>query len=429
MNPQDYANAKNNQPTMNIGMIGSVSNGKSSITEKITGIRTSKHSKEQERNITIKLGYANAKIYKCTSCPAPQCYQPLSGATMSAKCKFCNTQMELAKHISFVDVPGHFSLMATMINGTCAMDSTILIESASNKEIASQTKEHLLAIGISGLENKIACLNKMDLVKKEVAYDKITSLEQQLKGTAAEHSPIVPVAANYGVNIDVLCEYICRYMNEPVRNPSDKLKMILVRSFNINKQETSYEKLEGGVVGGTILCGTVKLGDKVNIYPGITNKNNTGSEHSFTYKPLIGTVLSINSETNNLQFAIPGGLIGMKLDIDPGLTHNDGLIGNILTSEDHDFKILEAFIVEMEMINRSEIIELVKKDIIVVNSNACNQKCEVLSVNKNKAKLKLLEKPICVKFGDHITLSKIVDNKIFIIGRAKIIDGLESIKK
>lgn len=435
----DYSNAKINQPTINIGMIGSVSNGKSSITEKLTGVKTQKHSKEQERNITIKLGYANAKLYKCPSCPQPQCYQPHSSSVMSVKCKFCDAQMELIKHVSIVDCPGHSSLMATMLNGACVMDNSILVESASNKEIAPQTKEHLIAINISGLENKIVCLNKIDLIKKEIAYEKINLLEQQLKNTVAEKSPIIPIAANYGINIDVLCEYICKYIDEPKRNFDEKLKMVIIRSFNINKQEVSYEKLEGGVIGGTIIKGVIHVNDKIYIYPGIINKNNTDTEQIWTYAPLIATVLSINSETNKLDYAIPGGLIGIKLDIDPGLTTNDNLIGNIVTiyndtsSELDEYKIFETLMVDLELLNRElsgiEVNNLMKKDILIINSNACNQKCEIINIKKNKAILKLLEKPICVKIGDYITLSKFINNNMCIIGRIKIYDGFESIKQ
>ena len=429
---KDYKNIMQNQPTINIGMIGSVSNGKSSITEKLTGIKTQKHSKEQERNITIKLGYANAKIFKCDNCPAPNCYQQHHSSIMTATCKFCDEDLVLVKHISIVDIPGHNLLMATMLNGTCVMDNTILVESASNKEPAPQTKEHLFATGMIGLENSITCLNKLDLVKKDVAFEKINILTQYLKGTTAEKSPIIPIAANYGINIDILCEYICKYLKEPTRNLDGKLKMIVIRSFNINKQDVSYEQLEGGVIGGTIMQGIINVNDKVCIYPGVVSKiTDTTSKTCWSYRPLVGTVLSINSETNNLQFAIPGGLIGVKLDIDPGLATKDGLVGNILTTIDNneEYKIFEVIFVELELLDRSETNKIANGDILVINSNACNEKCEVVKIKNNKAELKLLEKPICVKLNDCITISKNNSNNILIVGRAKILNGLESLKK
>lgn len=412
----------NNQPTINIGMIGSVSNGKSTVTEKLTGVKTQKHSKELERNITMKLGYANAKIFKCNNCPAPQCYQSHRSSMMTALCRICDEEMELKKHISICDVPGHSDLMAIMLNGTCIMDTTILVESANNKEPTYQTKKHLTAIGIAGLETKITCLNKVDLVKKDVAFDRIESLTGFLKGTNAEGAPIIPIAANFGINIDVLCEYICKYIKDPYRELNKTLKMIVVRSFNINKPNASCDKLEGGVVGGSIIEGVVNIGDKVVLYPGLITKN--GNSSKWFYKPLVGKVLSINSETTNLDYALPGGLIGIKLDIDPGLTTNDRLVGNVVTSSDNMnmYLVYETLIVELNLIN-PENDQILEKDILIMNSNACNGKCEVVKVKKNKAKLQLLDRPICAVNGDFMTLSK---NNI-IIGRAKIIKGIESL--
>ena len=63
-----------NQPLLNIGIIGHVANGKSTIVEKISNEKTQRHSDERVNNITIKLGYANAKICKCNTCNAPKCY-------------------------------------------------------------------------------------------------------------------------------------------------------------------------------------------------------------------------------------------------------------------------------------------------------------------------------------------------------------------
>ena len=426
----DLREIMNNQPTINIGMIGSVSNGKSSITEKLTGIKTQKHSNETKRNITIKLGYANAKIFKCKHCPPPKCYQSHSSATQTAQCNNCDSgdDMELMKHISFVDIPGHVYLMTTMLNGATVMDTTITVESASNTELSDQTKQHLTATRLADLPNSITCLNKMDLIKKNIAVDRLNKLQTQLIGTQAENSPIVPVVANYGTNVDVLCEYICRFVKEPKRDLESKLKMTVVRSFNINKQQVPIDQLEGGVVGGSIIKGVLKMSDKIIIYPGLCEKNtDKTSKNLWKYKPLRANVLSINSETNDLQLAIPGGLIGVKLDIDPSLTTKDGLIGNIITNSDNEFHVYEVVFVELNLINDSQ--QINNKDMLLINCNACNVEATVVKTVKDKAEIRLLEKPICCNVGEYITLSRIMNNKMIqIIGRAKILDGLMAIK-
>jgi translation initiation factor 2 subunit 3 len=424
------------QPIINIGMIGSVSNGKSSVTEKLTMTRTQKHSIEEKKNITIKLGYANTKIYKCSSCQPPSCYQQQHSDITVAYCRDCSQQMELIKHISIIDVPGHNLLMATMLNGTCVMDATILVEAANNNPLpAPQTTEHLLATKMIHLKNSITCFNKFDLVKREVALNKIKSLTDSLKNTMADNSPIIPISANHGLNIDVLCQYICTYIKDPEPDFHSHLKMIIIRSFNINHQDTDINLLEGGVIGGTIIKGILKKNDKIIIYPGLVMKNNDSSTN-WNYKPLIARVQSINSETNNLEFAIPGGLIGIKLDIDPALAAKDGLVGNMLTSYDpdnQDLKIFETIYVLLELLDRPNFTEkLSKKDILIINSNACNSKCEIIKIKKEKAELKLLEKPICACRDDYITLSKVIgnhsSNHMVVIGRALIVDGIESNK-
>lgn len=415
-----------NQPTINIGMIGSVSNGKSSITEKITGIKTQRHSSETKRNITVKLGYANAKIFKCYDCSKPDCFQAKHSSVLEAPCKYCDRDMELVKHVSFVDSPGHNLLMATMLNGTCVMDTTILVESAANNGVCKQSEQHLIATKIANLGTKITCLNKLDLVDQETAKHKLELLKNDIKDTTAENSLIVPTVANHNINIDILCEYICSF-EEPSRDLKANPEMIIVRSFNINRQNVPIEKLEGAVVGGTLTTGSITIGQNVMILPGVITKNeqlvrNRGKPVKWKYKPLEGKVQSINSEDVNLEKATPGGLIGVKLDIDPAFSTKDKLIGNVLTAE-HKFRVYERLFVELELIEK----DFDKNTQVVINSNACNVKCSIVKMKKNRAELELLDRPICTNQNKYITLSRNYRNNITILGRAKILDGIESL--
>lgn len=427
----DFEKQLHLQPNINIGMIGSVSNGKSSIVERLTNIKTQKHSSETKRNITIKLGYANAKIFKCNVCSPPDCYQSRHSSEMEANCDICNGKMELKKHISIIDVPGHNLLMATMLNGTCVMDCTILVEAANiNQFPAPQTKEHLLATKMINLKNDIVCVNKLDLIKKSVAVEKINLIKESLKGTMAESSLIIPIAANYGININILCEYICNYMDHPIRNISSYVNMIIIRSFNVNKQDTDISKLEGGVIGGTITKGILNVGDKVIIYPGIININKNNNT-KWEYKPIVSTVESIYTENINLERATPGGLIGVKLNFDPALAAKDGLVGNVLTIfGNNEHQIYEVIFVELELLNRDDgkNEKISDGDKLIINANACNSKCEIVKIRKNKAEIKLIDKPIAVINGDYVTLSKSINNNILIVGRAKILDGVCSTK-
>ena len=196
--------------------------------------------------------------------------------------------------------------------------------------------------------------------------------------------------------------------------------MIIVRSFNINKQHSSIDQLEGGVVGGSIVKGTLFKNDNIIIYPGVITK---GTMTKWNYKPIAGTVLTIHSEKNSLEMAIPGGLIGVKLDIDPGLATKDGLVGNILTKyPSSDLKIFETLFIEYELFENT----IVKNDVVIINYNACNEKSKVVKIKDHKAELLLLDRPVCVSIGDFITLSQYANSTTTIMGRGKIIDGIES---
>jgi len=312
------------QPQINIGMIGHVSDGKSTLVKALTGQTTQRFSQEKQNNLTIKLGYANCKIIKCINCPEPECYSSVSSNVMDYKCKKCGELANIINHISFIDCPGHHSFMQTMLSGTSVMDYTILVESLGNKQIpAPQTIKHLNSIESTLIENCMVILNKIDLVNKEKCKETILNIKNFISSYKAKSNPIIPISASLNINIDVICSILAKlqpkkfYQNETFR-------MNIIRSFNINKPGTNIENLQGGVVGGSIQSGSIELDDNVYIYPGIIY------EDIEEFKPIKTKILSINSDSNKLNRATSGGLIGLQLDIDPGLTGNDKLVGNQL---------------------------------------------------------------------------------------------------
>ncbi len=116
------------------------------------------------RNITIKLGYANAKIYRCTNpdCPPPDCYKSYgSSKEDEPKCPNCDGLMALKRHVSFVDCPGHDILMATMLNGAAVMDAALLLVAGNESCPQPQTSEHLAAVEIMRLNHIIILQNKI----------------------------------------------------------------------------------------------------------------------------------------------------------------------------------------------------------------------------------------------------------------------------
>ncbi|CUG93205.1 eukaryotic translation initiation factor gamma subunit, putative, partial [Bodo saltans] len=172
------------QATINIGTIGHVAHGKSTVVKAMSGVRTTKFKKEAIMNITIHLGYANAKIFKCETCEAPKCYQAFGSKQADVtKCQFCGNLLKLVRHVSFVDCPGHDVLMATMLNGAAIMDAALLLIAANESFPQPQTLEHLKAVEIMKLRNIIVLQNKIDLVKEVPAKDQFQQIRSYLEST------------------------------------------------------------------------------------------------------------------------------------------------------------------------------------------------------------------------------------------------------
>lgn len=232
------------QPEINIGMIGHVDHGKTTLTKALSGEWTDRHSEELKRGISIRLGYADVAFYKC-----PQCQGPAAFGT-TKKCKNCGADTEFLRAVSFVDAPGHETLMATMLSGAALMDGALLLVAANEKCPQPQTKEHLMALSIIGIDKIIIVQNKIDIVSREQAIENYRQIKEFVKGTIAENAPIIPISANRGVNIDMLIEAIEEHIvSKVVRDVDAPPLMHVARSFDINSPGTKPEDLKGGVLG------------------------------------------------------------------------------------------------------------------------------------------------------------------------------------
>ena len=125
--PDWYVKKYGHQPCVNIGTAGHVDHGKTSLIQALTGKWTSVHSQELKRGITIRVGYSDAAFYKCPDCEPPTNY------STSPKCPNCKQEGELSRVVSFVDSPGHESLMANMLSGSALIDCANLLFSSNEK--------------------------------------------------------------------------------------------------------------------------------------------------------------------------------------------------------------------------------------------------------------------------------------------------------
>ena len=317
------------QATLNIGAIGHVAHGKTTVVQAISNVRTMRHSSEAEGNKTIHLGYANAKVFKCPRCPEPDCYSAYGSRQPDATtCPWCGVPAALIRHLSFIDCPGHDSLMATMLNGASVMDAAMLLVAANEEFPRPQTREHLTAVEIMRLKAVIVVQNKIDLVQEREAQAQCAAIKQYLKKTSASaigNSPVIPINAQMRLNIDYVLEYLC-HVPIPQRRFDMPLQMICVRSFDINKPGEGIEDLKGGVAGGSVQQGVVRLGQEIEVRPGLCVRERGG----MVCRPLRARVRSLSSEQIPLLYAIPGGLIGVGTDLDPSLTRQNKLVGNVI---------------------------------------------------------------------------------------------------
>lgn len=309
------------QSVLNIGTLGHIDHGKTSLTRAITHIWTDRHSESLKRNMTIKLGYADSIIRKCPNCKGADAY------TTAEVCEHDKSKTEPLMRISLLDAPGHETLMATAIAGSSVIDGLLFVIAANEPCPMPQTKEHLMIINLLGLKNVIIIQSKVDIVGKEAAIKHAQKIREFVKGSIIENAPIVPVMTNQGINVDVVLEKIAE-MPKPQRDLTADPLMYVVRSFDINKPGIDVAKLSGGVIGGAIVKGTFKLGEEVEIRPGI--KIPVKGAKKDTYSAVITNIVQISNGTDAINEAHPGGLIGLSTEIDPTFTKADGLVGNVV---------------------------------------------------------------------------------------------------
>ncbi len=387
-------------PVMNIGLVGHVDHGKTTLVQALTGKWVDTHSEEMRRGITIKLGYADLDIYYCPSC---NLYSP------TPKCKYCFGDCEFKKAVSLLDAPGHESLLAIVLTGASLIDAAILLIAANEKCPQPQTIEHLRALEVAGIDKIIIVQNKIDLVTKERALEHYNEIKEFVKGTIAEGAPIIPVSAQQSINIEYVLDAIDNYFVPPKKDSNKEPIFLIARSFDANKPGTTLDNLKGGVIGGTLLQGRLKVGEEIEILPGIF--------HEGKVVPLKAKVVNIQQRGFNLEEVNPYGLVGIETSLDPWITKNDKLAGNLAG---HVGKLPHVRNeIEIEY-NLFENFNLSKDDKVMISCLVNRSLGIITKINSKKAEIKLTL-PICAEKGTKISLSKQINGRWCLIGYGIII--------
>lgn len=400
------------QPEANIGTIGHVDHGKTTLVQALTGMWASRHSEELKRGITIKLGYADMPIYKCPKCQAPSNY------THKPYCPKCNSEAEFVRAVSFVDAPGHEALMATMLSGAAIMDGAILVIAADEPCPQPQTREHLAAAEVSGVKNIIIVQNKIDIVDQKRALESYEEIKAFVKGTVAEKAPIIPISAQRGINIDILLEAMQTIIPSPKRDPKLPPLMYIIRSFDINKPGTTIKEIEGGIIGGTIAQGKFVVGEEIEIRPGIMVER----EGKTAYDPLVSEIVSLHAGEQEVKEATCGGLVGVGTLLDPSYSKADGLTGSIagkvgMLPPTLIELTLETYVLE-RAVGTKELLKVEKinpDEILLLHIGAAVNIGKVVNIKQNTIKVKLT-RPICALPGSRVAISRKITSRWRLIG-------------
>ncbi|MGM0510152.1 MAG: translation initiation factor IF-2 subunit gamma [Thermoplasmatota archaeon] len=404
------------QPEVNIGMVGHVDHGKTTLTKALSGQWTDRHSEETKRGISIRLGYADIAIYKC-----PECEGSISYNTEPI-CLECGGEAEFLRAVSFVDSPGHETLMATMLSGASMMDGAVLVIAANEPCPQPQTQEHLMGLDISGVENVLIVQNKVDLVTSEQAKKNFEQIREFTKGTTAEDAPIIPVSAHHDVNIDILIEAIEEYIPTPERNYDANPLMYIARSFDINQPGTNVSNLSGGVVGGSLAKGTLSVGDEIEIRPGTKEE----IEGETKWKDIITDVESLTSGNYNMEEVRPGGLIGVGTNLDPSMTKSDSLVGHVLGYPGDLPEIKEKFLMDVKLLKsvvgmeKDVEVEEIKTGEPLMLTVGTATTVGVVSSARGGESMVTLKRAVCAEPGQRIAISRRIKGKWHLIGYGEI---------
>lgn len=389
-------------PEINIGVVGHIDHGKTTLLSRLTGKFTDTHSEELKRGITIKLGYAEAIIYK-------------------DKNEYNTQKGEPQRYVSFIDAPGHEMLMATMLSGAAIIDSAILVI-AANEGIKPQTREHLMALQAKKIKNVIIVQNKIDLVSKEKALENYKEIKEFIKGTVAENSPIIPISGQQGINIDKLLEAI-NNIEIPKRDTESKPIFLAARSFDINRPGKKIGELNGGVLGGILKQGKLKVGDDIEIKPGLIVKKG----HEKSYQTLKTKIISLHKGNKSVKEVFPGASISIETNLDPFLAKADSLTGCLVSTKGslpeitYKARIKTKLFKEVLGIEDKKKVEEIKtKELLMLSLNTTITVGVVEKIRDDEIDLSLNIPAVALK-GDNVGIARNLNNHWRLIGFGEIL--------
>ncbi|NHN60152.1 MULTISPECIES: translation initiation factor IF-2 subunit gamma [Halorussus] len=398
------------QPEVNIGLVGHVDHGKTTLVQALSGEWTDQHSEEMKRGISIRLGYADATFRECPGLDEPERY------TVDETCPD-GSESDPLRTVSFVDAPGHETLMATMLSGAAIMDGAVLVVSASEPVPQAQTEEHLMALDIIGIDNIVVAQNKIDLVDRDQAEQNYREIQEFVEGTVAEDAPVVPISAQQEVNIDLLIQAIEDEIPTPERDPDADPRMHVARSFDINRPGTTWDGLVGGVLGGSLVEGELTEGDDIELRPG--REVEEGGETR--WESIETDVRSLQAGGETVDEVTPGGLLGVGTGLDPSLTKGDALAGQVAGTPGTLPPTWEQFTMEVDLLERlvglddQDIDDISTGEPLMLTIGTATTVGSVTSAREGECEV-ALKRPVCAPEGAQIAINRRIGARWRLIG-------------
>lgn len=212
-----------------IGTAGHIDHGKTTLIKALTGCNTDRWKEEQERGITIDLGFAFFDLPN-------------------------------GDRAGIVDVPGHEKFIHNMVAGVVGMDMVLLVI-AADEGIMPQTKEHMDILHLLGIQKCIVVLNKMDLVDEEWLELMEEEVRDQLQDTFLKDAPVVKVSSVTGEGLKELTDEIVKMETSEVQEKEIHTipRLPIDRVFTISGF--------GTIVTGTLISGIIRKDDTLQLYP------------------------------------------------------------------------------------------------------------------------------------------------------------------
>jgi translation initiation factor 2 subunit 3 len=296
------------------------------------------------------------------------------------------------------------------------MDGALLIIAANEKVPRPQTKEHLLALETLGIKQIVVVQNKVDLVSYKEAMANYSDIAKFVKGTSATKSPIIPISAQSGLNIDALIGTIETTLETPKRDESKNAVMHVLRSFDVNKPGSEIKDIKGGVIGGSLTQGKFTVGDEIEIKPGFLN------EKKKTYQTIQTKIVSLGTGVGIVDSVKPGGLIAIGTQLDPSMTRIDSLIGSVIGKPDTLPEIssttklsISLFDSAVGMTGETKVLPVQMGELLRLNIGTAPVLSKVIKIKADIIEIEL-RRPVCLFKNENVAISRRIADRWRLIG-------------